>query len=94
MSANYVCKSCGIDIKYPARQDQDNQPMVDIVQADDHVTIRIWPTEWVYDEQGRPHQIVATDALVERIDHACTPGLNPPGVNFNQPATNDPNTSF
>lgn len=92
MSNTYVCKSCGKEVKYPAKQDQDQQPLVDFDQHDDGVVIRIWKTWWVADEQGRPRQTKST--LPERIDHICTDHLNPPGVNFNLPATNDPDISF
>jgi hypothetical protein len=71
MSANYVCKTCGTEISYPARQDQDEQPLVKIDQGSDSVVIRVWPTEWVYDEQGRPHQIINKALPIDRIDHHC-----------------------
>lgn len=93
MSNTYVCKSCGEPVEYTAAQDQDNQPVVKFDQHDDGVTIRIWKTVWVYDDQGRPRQIILPQPP-QRVDHHCPENLNPPGVNFNQPATANPDISY
>ena len=93
-SMTYICKSCGQGIAYPAKQDQDEQPIVDIIQTDDNVTIRISPTIWIYDEKGRPRQIVDASHPPETVFHTCTQVLNPPGVNFNLPATPNPRISY
>lgn len=84
-SMTYVCKSCGLNVEYPASQSQDQQPVVNFDQHDDGVNITITPTEWVYDDQGRPVQVLRVQGQT-RISHLCDEVLHPPGVNVNLPA--------
>lgn len=89
----YVCKSCGLAVHYSAKQDQDAQPLVNFHQSHDGLIIEVIPTVWVYDSQGRPVQQADLEG-VTTVTHICSETLNPPGVNFNLPATNNPDISY
>lgn len=84
-SMTYICKACGELVEYPASQNQDEQPIVEFDQEDTGVTIKIFPTLWELDEQGRPVQVVAD--RYTKITHTCGDVPRAPGVNFNLPAS-------